>query len=122
MNIHVSPPVHLCFGAEPFAFYWKKDEGIMPSKGEGRYRHLLDDPQVKRWYDNVDLVYLRFRVLGNEINHTQMGNETDCVTLRLRQAKCRPSPIGPSVTHFTTNVSSQWDFLLHVFSEVALLP
>jgi hypothetical protein len=25
----------------------------MPSKGEGRYRHLLDDPQVKRWYDNV---------------------------------------------------------------------
>ncbi|MDA4115816.1 MAG: site-specific integrase [Thaumarchaeota archaeon] len=25
----------------------------MPSKGEGRYRYLLDDPQVKRWYDNV---------------------------------------------------------------------
>jgi hypothetical protein len=25
----------------------------MPAKGEGRYRYLLDDPQVKRWYDNV---------------------------------------------------------------------
>ena len=25
----------------------------MPAKGEGRYRYLLDDPQVKRWYDNI---------------------------------------------------------------------
>jgi hypothetical protein len=25
----------------------------MPSKVEGRYSYLLDDPQVKRWYDNV---------------------------------------------------------------------
>jgi hypothetical protein len=25
----------------------------MPSKGEGRYRYLLEDPQVKRRYDNV---------------------------------------------------------------------
>ncbi len=51
----------------------------MPSKGNGRYRYLLQDPQIRRWYDNMGRgskvtceVYLR--KLGwflNEKNLTQ---------------------------------------------------
>src|SRR5438309_1692975 len=47
-----SHPVHTRYGSERLSF-GRRLPLLMPRRGEGRWHELLEDPDVKRWYDNL---------------------------------------------------------------------